>query len=123
MIGLPMEFSFKSISTHKCRKRPGVATMTSGHVCMAENCESIESPPSTRIVFSSIKRPRSLMNLYVCTANSRVGDRIKARAPFVGSRRCSFSNIGIRKQAVLPEPVLAMATTSRPSKINGMVFR
>lgn len=29
---LLMEFNFKSISTHKCKNRPGVATMTSGEV-------------------------------------------------------------------------------------------
>lgn len=56
-------------------------------------------------------------------ANSLVGDKIKARAFTVGWRFCNFSNIGIKKQAVLPEPVLAIATTSRPSIINGIVFR
>ena len=146
----PIDDNFKSISTHKCRNRPGVATMTSGHVCIAWNCELIGSPPSTRIVCKSMYLPISLMNLNVCTANSRVGDKINALAFVLACRAFSFSNIGIKKHAVLPEPkrkhyshqimkdsildifilspwtrflpVLAIATTFLPSKIIGMVF-
>lgn len=94
----------------------------SGFVCIAENCELIGSPPNTSDAFRSRNLPISLMNLNVCTANSRVGDRTMARAPLLGSRRFSFSNSGIKKQAVLPDPVLAMATTSRPSRISGIVW-
>ncbi len=54
-------------------------------------------------------------------ANSLVGDRINALAPFDAFRLFSFSNNGMRKQAVLPEPVFAIATTSRPSRISGIV--
>lgn len=72
---------------------------------MAENCELIGSPPSTRIVFKSIYLPNSLINLNVCTANSRVGARMSARAFEFGCRDCSFSNRGIKKQAVFPEPI------------------
>uniref|UniRef100_A0A1B0A2K4 Uncharacterized protein n=1 Tax=Glossina pallidipes TaxID=7398 RepID=A0A1B0A2K4_GLOPL len=120
---LPMAVNFKSISMHKCKNLPGVATIISGHVCMAENWESIESPPKTNMVFNSKNFPSSLINLYVCTASSRVGDKMRALAPLVGSRRFKRSNIGIRKQALFPEPVFAMATTSRPSSINGIVLR
>lgn len=73
---------------------------------------------------------------------------MSARAFEFGCRDCSFSNRGIKKQAVFPEPihskirsfileiyfslfdiqsnhmpVFAIATTFRPSKIIGMVFR
>lgn len=78
---LPTDVSFMSISTHKCKKRPGVATIISGFVWIAENCELIGSPPRTRIVFKSVNFPNSLINWKVWTANSRVGDRINARAP------------------------------------------
>lgn len=81
-------------------------------------------------------------------ASSLVGDKIKARPFVVACLDCNFSNKGIRKQAVLPEPlkqskefyevfsmerlqnefpkyipVLAIATTSLPSRINGIVLR
>lgn len=55
-------------------------------------------------------------------ANSLVGDRINALAPHDAFRLFSFSNSGMRKQAVLPEPVFAIATTSRPSRISGIVY-
>lgn len=141
--------NFKSISTHKCKNLPGVATITSGHECIAENCAFIGSPPNTKMVFKFMNLPISLINLNVWTASSLVGDRIKARAFVVACLDCNFSNKGIRKQAVLPEPiewnnelnewalygenveiefyeyipVLAIATTSLPSRINGIVFR
>lgn len=56
-----------------------------------------------------------------CKANSRVGDKISALAPAFALRIFNFSNNGIKKHAVFPLPVLAIATTSRPSSINGMV--
>lgn len=49
--------------------------------------------------------PISLINLNVWTANSRVGERIRALAFELGWRVCSFSKSGIKKQAVLPEPI------------------
>lgn len=116
---LRIDDNFKSISTHKCRKRPGVATIISGHECIAWNWALIGSPPNTNMVFKSIYLPISLMNLNVCTANSRVGDRIRARAFAVGFLVCNFSNIGIRKHAVLPEPLIrnTMKQTFRLTRI------
>lgn len=66
-----------------------------------------------------LKYPTSLVNFSVCTANSRVGERIMARAP-LAECSCNFSNIGTTNAAVLPLPVRAMATTSLPSRITGM---
>ena len=57
----------------------------------------------------------------VCRANSLVGVRMRALAPVWACGAFSFSNMGIRKAAVLPLPVLAIATTSLPSKITGTV--
>jgi len=65
-------------------------------------------------------RRTSLVNLRVCRASSRVGERMRARAPD-GLGAFSRSNMGRRKQAVFPLPVRAMATTSRPRRITGMV--
>lgn len=63
----------------------------------------------------------SLVNFIVCRASSRVGERMRARAPVCALCAFSRSNMGRRKQAVFPLPVRAMATTSLPSKITGMV--
>ena len=60
-----------------------------------------------------------------CKANSLVGDRINAlkffpcTGLFIGVT--NFSRIGSTKQAVLPEPVRAMATTSLFSNAIGIV--
>ena len=62
-----------------------------------------------------------LVNLSVCRASSLVGDMIRALAPCLAMCVFSRSNIGIRKAAVLPLPVLAIATTSLPSLIRGIV--
>lgn len=67
-------------------------------------------------------RHTSLVNFMVCRASSRVGERMRARAPVWALRALSRSNMGMRKQAVLPLPVRAMATTSLPSRITGMVW-
>lgn len=64
----------------------------------------------------------SLVNFRVCNANSRVGDKIRPLAPDLAVCVLSFSNIGIRKAAVFPLPVLAIATTSFPSIIKGTVW-
>lgn len=57
----------------------------------------------------------------VCRASSLVGVRMRALAPVWACGAFNFSNMGTRKAAVLPLPVLAMATISLPSKITGTV--
>jgi hypothetical protein len=64
----------------------------------------------------------SRVNLSVCKANSRVGERIRARGPEFGSCPFNFSNIGIRNAAVLPLPVRAIATTSLFFNITGIAY-
>lgn len=62
------------------------------------------------------------MNFKVWRASSLVGHRMRALAPVWAWEALSFSNMGTRKAAVFPLPVLAMATTSLPSKITGIVW-
>ena len=64
----------------------------------------------------------SFVNFKVCRDSSRVGDNIRPRIP---AEEWAFrrSNIGIRNAAVLPLPVLAIATTSLPSSSNGIVWK
>lgn len=63
----------------------------------------------------------SFTTLKVWRASSRVGAMRRARVPFV-SRFFSFWSIGITKAAVLPLPVLDMATISLPSTMHGIAF-
>ena len=88
------------------------------------------SPPSITAILKSKYFPNCLANLNVCSANSLVGDMMSALGPFVvallllfwlalSSRRW---NMGNKKAAVLPLPVLAIATKSLPNNISGIVF-
>ena len=56
-------------------------------------------------------------------ASSRVGVRINARmgrsGPDLASRRCKM---GVAKAQVLPVPVWAQPSTSRPARAGGMAF-
>lgn len=58
-----------------------------------------------------------------CVASSRVGERTTARAPTRVLCAWRRSTSGMRKAAVLPEPVRAMATTSFPVRATGSVLR
>mmetsp|Transcript_28501 Transcript_28501/g.71749 ORF Transcript_28501/g.71749 Transcript_28501/m.71749 type:complete len:223 (+) Transcript_28501:2091-2759(+) len=114
-----------SASCRWCIRRPGVAISASGLRASRSNWSSIESPPTSRQSSSCgfKKWPSSLANLSVCTASSRVGDSTIARTPTVDVCARSFSSMGTRKAAVLPEPVRAIATTSRPVSSSGIALR
>mmetsp|Transcript_12808 Transcript_12808/g.36889 ORF Transcript_12808/g.36889 Transcript_12808/m.36889 type:complete len:248 (+) Transcript_12808:942-1685(+) len=112
----------KSASSMWCMSLPGVAMTMSGLFAKCSNCASMACPPTSKQHRKSLNLLNCLKNLAVCMANSRVGDKATARNPTATLCRCSRSMIGIRKAAVLPEPVRAMATTSWPSKIVGIVF-
>lgn len=112
-------------STSTCCSRPGVPTRMSGLRASTSNCESTESPPTRSAMPSAgvTKCDSSRQNLCVCSASSRVGESTSPRSPTTVECAPSFSSMGIAKAAVLPEPVRAMATTSRPANINGIVRR
>lgn len=63
----------------------------------------------------------SLVNFMVCNASSLVGVRIRALAPVWAWGPFNLSNMGTKNAAVFPLPVLAMATTSLPSRMTGIV--
>ena len=97
--------------------------MTSGLLLKSANCASMESPPTSAAIRKSVNFANSFANLNVCNANSRVGANTTHRAP--AFRLCvrSLLSVGIKNAAVFPLPVLAMATTSRPSSAGGIDFR
>ena len=117
--------STTSRSRTRSVKRPGVATSTSTPGASFFTWLKRDTPPSTSAVeicapFDSLRIVSS-----ICTASSRVGARISARAVF--GRRLSpsamiFDRIGSAKAAVLPEPVWAMPNRSRPSSCAGMAL-
>lgn len=74
-----------------------------------------------KVALQGYAEQTSLVNLMVCRASSLVGVMMMALAPVLAWGAFSRSNMGTRKAAVLPLPVLAMATMSLPSKITGMV--
>ena len=102
---------------------PGVATIISGLPANAAHWASIPSPPTTKQTRNVVNLHRPRAKRTVCEANSRVGDRIIARAPAVEVWCFNRLITGIKNAAVLPEPVRAIATTSWPSRQTGIVFR
>ena len=94
-----------------------------GTCLSCSNCDSRRSPPCSKHAFNPVPFPRALKNLPICCASSRVGARMSARAPGVFARCFRDSSRGRRKHAVFPDPVRAIATTSRPASASGMVLR
>ncbi len=76
-------------SAHRAICSPGVATSMSGFSANSANCASMASPPTSTAVRRSVPRPSSRTTLCVCSASSRVGARMTARAPARGV--CAFS--------------------------------
>mmetsp|Transcript_75033 Transcript_75033/g.202874 ORF Transcript_75033/g.202874 Transcript_75033/m.202874 type:complete len:236 (+) Transcript_75033:2110-2817(+) len=114
--------SDSSASKMWCIKRPGVAMTTSGLFAKCSNCASMACPPTKRQHRKPVNRPSCLQNLAVCIASSRVGDRTTARKPTDTECELRVCMMGMRNAAVLPDPVRAIATTSWPSRMVGMVF-
>ncbi len=99
-------------------KRPGVAIRTSMPGAIRLICDSLETPPRTSAVEICACLETLRIVCSICTASSRVGARIRARAVFgrrLSPRPMIFCRIGKLKAAVLPEPVCAMPRISRPS--------
>mmetsp|Transcript_111871 Transcript_111871/g.316482 ORF Transcript_111871/g.316482 Transcript_111871/m.316482 type:complete len:298 (-) Transcript_111871:52-945(-) len=114
---------------------PGVAITMSGCARSDWAWSCARKPPATSWCVTDVYLARSLSIAWHCTASSRVGIRTMAfvagwstmrrpsgprlRARTVGLWQ-SRSRIGSRKEAVLPEPVSAVASTSRPRSAGGI---
>ncbi len=106
----------------KCsNNRPGVAMTRSGFLRNAATWRPRSSPPMMTATVSRVRLPRLRNSAWIWRASSRVGTSTSARiAPSgagVSMRRC---RIGSRKAPVLPEPVAAEASRSRPSSTAGI---
>ena len=62
------------------------------------------SPPTSSVYRSVVYFAMSFKNFAVCIASSRVGDSTMALLPTLEECSFSFSSIGIKNDAVLPEP-------------------
>ena len=112
---IPTLLLFSSTSIN----RPGVATTISGLFRNATSCFCKEPAPITNAPYSFTY----LFNLQnysnICIANSRVGVTTNARMYPTGATLKYRCRIGSRNAAVLPEPVIELATTSFPETITG----
>jgi len=101
----------------KSINRPGVAITISTPRSRSRACGPFGAPPNTQVLRTYVEKPKSWATLCICWANSRVGARTKAMGP---SPRVSLSWLlmwtiaGSIYANVLPEPVCAIPTISRP---------
>ena len=100
-------------------RRPGVATMTSTPLRNACSCGPMPTPPKTAAAVIGVCTARPSRSSAICAASSRVGVSTSARVVPRG-RPISLCRIGRRNAAVLPLPVMAHASRSRPSSAGGM---
>mmetsp|Transcript_3782 Transcript_3782/g.8296 ORF Transcript_3782/g.8296 Transcript_3782/m.8296 type:complete len:249 (-) Transcript_3782:402-1148(-) len=105
--------------------RPGVPTAISAPRRRSSRCSFLEAPPYT----PATATPHALENLRasvsVCWHSSRVGASTTPMGPSFSSssgwsRMCA--SIGRRNAAVLPDPVLAMPSTSLPLSAVGSAW-
>ncbi|MPN40553.1 hypothetical protein SDC9_188091 [bioreactor metagenome] len=101
--------------------RPGVATTISTPSASNFFCRSIGCPPYTAAMRTSGKNAaRACNSAVICKHSSRVGHSTSACG--LPRSALSVSIIGMPNAEVLPVPVGAFATTSRPASISGMAF-
>ena len=82
---------------------------------------SMQGSDEAHVLRMPAERPNLSASSLICTASSRVGASTSMLGPARGSVRVAMicRKPGSRKPQVLPLPVLAMATRSRPSSAIG----
>src|SRR6185437_6682836 len=98
----------------------GVATTICDPRRMFCNWEDSFIPPTTTEERTGRLAASFTAASWTWSASSRVGVRIRAETPVGRSPRERSSKIGRRNARVLPVPVCAVATTSRPSRAGGI---
>ncbi len=100
--------------------RPGVATTISVPPLRAAACGFWPTPPKMLVTRSGVFLISSSATSSIWAASSRVGASTRARLRRgVAAPESSFSIRGSRKATVLPEPVAAVPSTSRPWRAGG----
>ena len=117
-------------------RRPGVATTRSTPRRIRSIWRPMDTPPYTVVTETSMERPRGSRTSATWTASSRVGTSTRPRGAFsrrqvrrVVPRRsppgppwrwlASRARAGRPKASVLPDPVWALPSTSRPLRASG----
>mmetsp|Transcript_24077 Transcript_24077/g.71596 ORF Transcript_24077/g.71596 Transcript_24077/m.71596 type:complete len:428 (+) Transcript_24077:1204-2487(+) len=106
--------------------RPGVPTTKSSFppsISTSRSCRYFRMPPKTQVVRQPKAAARGLASSWICCASSRVGASTNARGPRVDRSAlraaAASQRRGSRKPSVFPDPVCAIATTSRPASVSG----
>ena len=108
----------------RSKSLPGVATIISTPLFNNLTCGPCLTPPKITVCLSGTNLPYFLIESLIWIANSLVGARITAlgkRNLLTDWSALSFCNIGNVKAAVLPVPVWAMPSISKPCKAEGIV--
>lgn len=99
---------------------PGVVITTSGLFLRACYCLWMELPPITKHTYSLVNLLSFSNSSWIWMANSLVGVTINALMYPTAAAWKYLWMIGNTKAAVLPEPVIELATTSLPDNMTGM---
>ena len=105
--------------------RPGVATRKShAWLFILLRSELMFVPPNTTCAFRLWNVNSDLASSWIWLASSRVGEstRHETAPRAAGPALIIVSIEGSRNATVLPEPVLALARTSKPRRIGGSVW-
>jgi hypothetical protein len=97
-----------------------VPITTSGLFRSTLSCFWREAAPITRTAYSLVYLFSFANYSYIWTASYRVGVTTSARMYPTATALKYRCRMGSRNAAVLPEPVIELATTSRPDMITGM---
>mmetsp|Transcript_29845 Transcript_29845/g.75557 ORF Transcript_29845/g.75557 Transcript_29845/m.75557 type:complete len:208 (-) Transcript_29845:230-853(-) len=109
------EFSRWSLSL------PGVATSREGGLLKPWMSLFMLVPPTMHItVMVRCICTTILASSSICCASSLVGDMMRTEMPLTGGSRITCSTAGMRKESVLPVPVLALARRSTPVRATGI---
>ena len=121
--------SSSALCSIRSSRRPGVATTMSAPPRKPIICGLIDTPPNTTVTLTGCAscRASNRATSPICTASSRVGTKIKALTrlcrPAGGSwfsaRACKT---GRQNASVLPEPVSAETSTSRPASTRAIAW-
>ena len=107
--------------SNRSSSRPGVAISTSTPFSSTSRWSFMLSPPISRACTRLRYLPYFTKFSATCSASSRVGSRIRLRGMRALARpEARMSSIGRVKPAVLPVPVWAQPSTSRPISTMGM---
>ena len=118
-ISMPVRRSFPR--SEKSSRRPGVAIRTSAPRVIFTSWSAKETPPMSSATLSLWLMPYLSKLSSTCAASSRVGSRMRVRGIRARARPLSRrDSIGRTKAAVLPVPVWAMPSTSRPVRADGI---